>query len=368
MRREKIRANLEALRSNDLMTPPPGRKPEIAGGQAHARLDRESRRDDAELHDRTSTTNPLPPPRAVGKFASFDGTEIVYEIYGPDERVSQMPPLVCCNGIACVAHAYWDPVVEHFAARTGVVLWDYRGHGVSSPPRNPSEVTVPSFARDLLALLDETGIDSAFLVGHSFGVQVALEALRLQPDVAAGLVAVAGPHRRPLGDLYGLPIARAAVSVLEPLAEALPTPLRVTWNAAFRTPLPFVIGKVTRMAGPSATPEGMRNYFDGLGALDPVLLLRMFKVMDYQDATDLLPALDLPALLVAGGADVMTPLHVMKEMHELLPQSRLEILENAGHTLPLEAREELCSLISDFVDSLVEQKADVADESRSSSG
>ncbi len=308
------------------------------------------------LADQFEETGPGKIPTTVGMFASFDGTDIVYETYAPESASDRLPAIVCCNGIACVAHAYWDPLVEGLSDKTTVVLWDYRGHGVSSAPKNPSEITVPSFARDLLCLMEEVGLRSAVLVGHSFGVQVALEAVRLDRAAVDGLVAVAGPHRRPLGDLYGLPIARVAVSVLEPLAEVASGPTRTIWKAAFQTPLPYLIGKVSRMAGPRATADAMRTYFEGLGAADPVLLLRMFKAMDYQDATEMLPDLDIPVLLIAGRNDVMTPLYVMEEMHELIPNSRLEIIENAGHTLPIEAGAQLVSLVEEFIENLPERE------------
>ncbi|MER3521458.1 MAG: hypothetical protein C4317_04345 [Acidimicrobiia bacterium] len=291
-------------------------------------------------------------PHSVGVFESFDGTEIAYEVFGPRPRQTSLLPVVVCNGIACVAHAYWDSLVSSIAEKIRVVLWDYRGHGASSDPCNPSEITVPSFSRDLLCLMEELGMNTAIVVGHSFGVQVALEAIRINPGAAAGLVAVAGPHRRPLGDLYGFPLARVAVSVLEPLAEMAAIPARILWHGAFRTPLPFAIGKIARMVGPRATAEAMRNYFEGLGALDPILLLRMFKAMDYQDATDLLPTLNIPVLLVAGTADVMTPLYVMETMHRLIPDSEMVVLEGVGHTLPAEAPDELANLVAGFVEKL----------------
>lgn len=290
-----------------------------------------------------------------GTFVSFDGTVIAFEVHtpttdSPDKGSEREPaPVVCLNGIACVAHAYWDPLLSCLRPKTTVVLWDYRGHGRSGDPANPSEITVPSFARDLLCLLDHLKIAGPVLVGHSFGVQVALEALRIDRTAARGLVAVAGPHRRPLGDLFGLPLARFAVSILEPMAEALSPHTKAVWRAGFSTSLPYWVGKLTRMAGPKATADSMAAYFDGLGALDPVLLLRMLKAMDYQDARDFLPQLDVPLLAVAGRRDVMTPLPVMKELASLAPHGRLEVVEDAGHTLPIETPERLCALVTEFL-------------------
>lgn len=290
-----------------------------------------------------------------GTFVSFDGTVIAFEVHRPGtaspekDRLGELAPVVCLNGIACVAHAYWDPLVACLRPHTTLVLWDYRGHGRSGNPANPSEITVPSFARDLLCLLDHLRIDRPVLVGHSFGVQVALEALRIDRTAACGLVAVAGPHRRPLGDLFGLPFARIAVSILEPMAEALPSQTKAVWRAGFTTSLPYWIGKLTGMAGPNATADRMAAYFDGLGALDPVLLLRMLKLMDYQDARDFLPQLDVPVLAIAGRRDVMTPLPVMEELISLAPDGRLEVIEDAGHTLPIEAPDRLCALVREFL-------------------
>jgi pimeloyl-ACP methyl ester carboxylesterase len=298
-----------------------------------------------------------PPPDSVGYFESFDGTRIAYETYGQSpaqsgslgEQAEGVPSVVCLNGIACVAHAYWDPLVDCLRDLTQVVLWDYRGHGKSAVPANPAEIAVPSFARDLLALEDTLGIEKPVLVGHSFGVQVALEAVRIDQKAASGIVAVAGPHRRPLSDLFGLPIARFMVSVLEPIADTMPFAARSLWEAGFGSPLPYLIGRITRMAGPRATAENMRTYFEGLRQMDPVLLLKMFKTMDYQDARDFLPRLPVPLLAIAGAEDVMTPLPVMQELATLARDARLEVVKGAGHTLPIEAPEKLCELVRDFL-------------------
>src|ERR687895_1893076 len=55
-----------------------------------------------------------------------------------------------------------------------VVLYDARGHGRSSPAAAPDDYGYPALAADLLALLDDRGIERAVLGGASMGAHTAL--------------------------------------------------------------------------------------------------------------------------------------------------------------------------------------------------
>ena len=67
-----------------------------------------------------------------------------------------------------------------------VTAYDLRGHGYSDVP--PSGYTSADLAADLLALMEEVGVEKARLVGHSFGAVVALHAATLAPDRVEALV------------------------------------------------------------------------------------------------------------------------------------------------------------------------------------
>ncbi len=64
--------------------------------------------------------------------------------------------------------------------------YDLRGHGYSTVPE--TGYTSADHAADLLALMDALEIESASLVGHSFGAVIALHAATLQPDRVKALV------------------------------------------------------------------------------------------------------------------------------------------------------------------------------------
>ena len=85
----------------------------------------------------------------------------------------------------------WDPQFATFAGRYRVLRLDARGYGRSSR----LESGVPySHARDLLAVLDDAGIERAALVGCSMGGSTAIDFTLVHPDrVAALVLAAAGP-------------------------------------------------------------------------------------------------------------------------------------------------------------------------------
>src|SRR4029078_9345722 len=97
---------------------------------------------------------------------------------------------------------FFKYLVHHFRPGLQVVVWDYRGHGRSPPPPEPVEqadLGVERAAADLDVVLAAAEVVRPYvLVGHSMGVQVALEHLRQHPDGAAAVVALFGTSARPV--------------------------------------------------------------------------------------------------------------------------------------------------------------------------
>jgi len=82
------------------------------------------------------------------------------------------PVILLLHGLAC-DHTTWTPVIAELAKRYTVIAPDLLGHGESAKPR--ADYTLGGYAngmRDLLTVLD---IDTATVVGHSFGGGVAMQ-------------------------------------------------------------------------------------------------------------------------------------------------------------------------------------------------
>ncbi|MBV9606938.1 MAG: alpha/beta fold hydrolase, partial [Solirubrobacterales bacterium] len=71
-----------------------------------------------------------------------------------------------------------------------VIAYDARGHGRSSPAASPGAYTYADLGEDLLAVLDDRGIDRAVLAGASMGAHTLLWAALRAPERVAGLVVI----------------------------------------------------------------------------------------------------------------------------------------------------------------------------------
>jgi aminoacrylate hydrolase len=114
-----------------------------------------------------------------------EAEELYYETYGDPND----PPLILSSGLGGSA-GYWAPNIPALAQRFHVIAYDHRGTGRSD--RNLADASVGAMARDVIALMDALGIESAHLIGHALGGHVALELARTAPERAGKLVVING--------------------------------------------------------------------------------------------------------------------------------------------------------------------------------
>jgi pimeloyl-ACP methyl ester carboxylesterase len=75
----------------------------------------------------------------------------------------------------------------------------------------------------------------------------------------------------------------------------------------------------------------------------------MMSEMRHHSAADLLPAMDVPVLILAGERDHFTPPSVQHRMHELIPDSELVFFPEGGHLLPVEAAAGISDALADWL-------------------
>ncbi|MEE8348234.1 MAG: alpha/beta hydrolase [Acidobacteriota bacterium] len=125
------------------------------------------------------TKSTAPPPTVV---KSADGVPIHYQVYG-----TGTPVLLLVHGWSC-DQTYWKMQIDHLAVHHQVVTLDLAGHGKSGIERQ--HWSIPAFAQDVVAVVEDLGLSRVILVGHSMGGPVVLETSCLIPSRVSALVGV----------------------------------------------------------------------------------------------------------------------------------------------------------------------------------
>jgi pimeloyl-ACP methyl ester carboxylesterase len=235
------------------------------------------------------------------------------------------PVVLWLQGLNAPAAA-WAVQLAHFGRMVRSIAPDSRGVGKSDAPAGP--YTTAGLAEDALAVLEAHGVDRAHVVGLSLGGAVAQE------------LALRAPGRVRSLALLGSFAAQAPRSVallrawraLYPVAAQSPA-LRDAWElqsyAWLFTDRFWRSESNVRAALRFASTQPLQPASGFLGQVDAALS---------HDARARLPSLRLPALVIHGAQDQLSPLPAGEELAALIPGAELLVVPGVGHAVNLEGQ------------------------------
>jgi pimeloyl-ACP methyl ester carboxylesterase len=282
------------------------------------------------------------------KFIDIHGVQHAVVDEGEGDEV-----VLLIHGMAGSAYT-WRAVLPQLAKKYRVIAPDLLGHGQSSKPR--TDYSLGAFAVGLRDLLDELGVDSATVVGHSLGGGVAMQFLYQHPDYCRRLVLIGSGGLGPdVGWILRLLAAPGAEFVMPVIA---PPPVLRAGNAV-RSWLSTAGLRSPRGAEIWAAYSSFAD-----GATRGAFLRTLRSVVDYRgQSVSALNRLNLreglPVLAIWGEEDNIIPVDHAYSALKARPDCRLEILPGVGHFAQVEAPTEVIELIDEFIST-----TDPADPSR----
>ena len=242
------------------------------------------------------------------------------------------PPLLLVHGFP-LDHSMWQRQIDGLADICRVIAPDLRGFGTSSV--TPGSVTMQQFADDLAGLLDALGVTQPVVFGGlSMGGYVAWQ--------------FAQRHRGRLARLI-LCDTRAVADTPEAAAGRRKTAERVVMEGASvvaDSMLPKLFAPVTAHQQPKIV-EATRKV---ILQTDPRgIAAALLGMAERPDVTPQLDRIDVPALLVCGQHDVISPPAEMRQIADQMPQARFIEIAGAGHLAPLEQPAAVNAAIRDFL-------------------
>jgi pimeloyl-ACP methyl ester carboxylesterase len=255
---------------------------------------------------------------------TVDGRTIAYR------RAGRGAPLVLLHG-GWSDSREWSRQLEAFSDEFDVVAWDAPGCGGSADP--PVGFGMAGYADAVAGLIESLGLDRPHLVGVSFGSGLAIAVYERHPGLVRSIVlasAYAGWAGSLSPDEIATRVDRIRTELRQPPDE---------WIASY---LPSFF------AGPVA-PDVLDAMVTVMRDVRPAGMLAMMEAFAAADLRHVLPDIDVPTLLLYGGADMRSPRSVAEAIHAAIPQSELVTLPGVGHSVNLEAPEAFNDEVRRFV-------------------
>lgn len=244
---------------------------------------------------------------------SSDGARIVGHSWGDPAK----PAIVFIHGYNQCELCWAKQIDSSLAERFYLISYDLRGHGASDKPEERERYqNAQLWSDDLAAILDASGVRAAIFVAWSMGSRVALDYMRfygLEKVAGLNLVGVGGIQRPDLK-------STGAVHLFDDMcSEDMSANIRATHE--------FVRKCFERQPSDNELAEIL-----AYNMVIPAHVRKMIIGVPNQ-SEEFIRALDIPAMVSFGDADVLNNIRNGEVTAELLPQGRFSLYEGCGHSI-----------------------------------
>jgi pimeloyl-ACP methyl ester carboxylesterase len=112
------------------------------------------------------------------------------------------PAVLFCHGFPAIWSCWKDQMAAVAEAGFRAIAPDMRGYGSSSVPAEAEDYTPYETVGDLVAILDAAGVQTACVVGHDFGANIAWNAAMMRPDRFTAVAGLSVQFRPPGGPSF----------------------------------------------------------------------------------------------------------------------------------------------------------------------
>ena len=282
------------------------------------------------------------------------GYRTYYRIAG--DPGSRKTPLLLLHGGPGSTHNYFE-VLDRLSEEDGrqIISYDQLGCGRSFLDGHPELWTMETWLGELTTVREALDLGEVILLGQSWGGMLLLEYICRHPH--PGVKGIVLSSTLPSAKLWALEQAR----MLRQLPEELQAIIRQAVDSGDFTSADYRAAEEYFMTLHAAgkygegDPEcltrparhGEECYLTAWGPNEftPTGTLKDF------DVTEELGRIDVPVLITSGGNDLCTP-YIAKVMHDAIPSSRWELFRDCRHMCFVEANEEYCALLREWMNAL----------------
>lgn len=246
---------------------------------------------------------------------------LYYTLSGPD--TSHLPPVLFLHG-AGSSHLCWPPRIRRLNQYKTICL-DLPGHGRST---GTAQQTISAYTGPVIDFIHSLGLYQIILVGHSMGGAIAQQIALAFPKMVSGI---------------GLVATGAYLGGKTEILEYLSNPNTLVKAMELLQQKTF---------GPDTSPALMEEVFGALKKTRPGVLYSDWLACANFDIHAEYTKLDIPAWIICGSADLLTPLSYSQFLASQFTKAVLQIIPNAGHMVMLESEAEFHQGLLNFLDQI----------------
>jgi 3-oxoadipate enol-lactonase len=261
--------------------------------------------------------------------AEINGIAIHYREYGEGD------PLLMIMGLGGNADWWSEETLQPLAERFKVVTFDNRGTGRSGKPEGP--YPVPLMTSDALGLMDHLGWTSANILGISMGGMIAQEIACTYPDRVRRLILIST-------NCGGKEQVLAAPEVY----AALNMPRTGFSNEDIaRASLPLLYPQEYMEKNPQRIEETIESTL--ISPTKPECFMAQLNGLTKWSIHSRLCDMSKPTLIITGDQDVLIPPENSRVLADVIPNSRLVVIPEAGHAVTAMFPEEVTREVLSFL-------------------
>ena len=263
-------------------------------------------------------------------YKTQDDKQMYYEVLG---NLESEKSIIFLNGLSQSTVA-WMLTVPAFTANYKVVLCDLIFQGQSD--KTGESRSFDQHAADVIGLIDFLEIKKINVAGISYGSLVAQHmALNFSQKIDKLILMATFANNTAYTNAIGF----AWSSALN----------MGGYDLMFDVMLPTVLGE-NYFLKPLIPIEKLKEAKQSLNTDANALKKLMEATEKRPDYRDKIKAIKNPTLIIQGERDLLFPIHMAQEVADSIPNSKLEVIVGAGHTLNLEAIPQTIQLITQFTE------------------
>lgn len=265
----------------------------------------------------------------IGSFIDVDGINTNYHDCGNGDPVI----LLHGSGPGVSAWANWRLNMNEIGKRNRVIAPDIVGFGFTQRPEN-NNYSMNLWVNHIISFMDKLGIETASIVGNSFGGALALALAVKFPKKVHKLILMGS-----VGIKFKLTKGLNMVWGYEPSISNMRQMLDL-----FTHDRSLVDDELAELRYKASVREGFQESYS---SMFPAPRQRWVDAMSQSEEN--IKSINCPTLIIHGREDVIVPIENSTRLFNLIKESELHLFGKCGHWTQIEHRSTFNNLVSDFL-------------------